>query len=130
MRERSDCIQNSEMLMEEFRMKKDITRIIVALGVSGGLAIAVFFLPMYPCGYFDGTSYAGYGYHSLADIIDRGTEWDENVVPNMADKYLGNGPYVVQPQAWIMVLYAPILLAIAFLGVELSKRDILSIAQS
>lgn len=111
-------------------MRKDITRIIVALGVTGGLAIAVFFLPMYPCGYFDGSSYAGYGYHSLADIASEGLGWDADVVPNMASKYTGDGPYVVQPQAWIMVLYVPILLAIAFLGIELSKKDILSTAQS
>ncbi|MCK5038086.1 MAG: hypothetical protein KAS16_03205 [Thermoplasmata archaeon] len=109
-------------------MKKDITRIMVALGVTGGLAIAVFFLPIYPCGYFDGSSYAGYGYHSLADIASEGLEWDADIVPNMSEKYLGDGPYVVQPQAWIMVLYAPIILALAFFGVELSKRDLLKLA--
>ena len=109
-------------------MKKNITKIIVALGVTGGLAIEVLFLPMYPCGYFDGSSYAGYGYHSMADILDRGMEWGESEVPNMSEKYLGDGPYMVQPQAWIMVLYAPILLAIAFFGVELSRRDILGLA--
>ena len=110
-------------------MKKDITRIIVALGVTGGLAIAVFFLPVYPCSYFnEGGTYTGYGYHSIADIFDRGLEWNENEVPHMSDKYTGDGPYVVHPQAWIILLYAPILLAIAFFGVELSKRDILKLA--
>ena len=93
------------------------------------MAIAVLFLPVYPCSYFDGGgTYAGYGYHSIANIASEGLEWDENEVPNMASRYQGDGPYVVQPQAWIMVLYAPIMLAIAFFGIELSKRDILKLA--
>ena len=105
-------------------MESDKINKMVALMMVIGMAVLVLYLPVYPCTYVDGDKNAGYGYHSLMDIMMNGMEWETTELPNRISKYTGDGPYMVEPAAWIMLLYVPIFAGISLFGIEASKKDI------
>ena len=97
---------------------RDIRHLAAALAVCVSLGAVTCLAPMIPCGYADAVSgrYAGYGYHSLADVAARGFGWDSEAVPHMDEAYSGSGPYEASARLWIVLLYVPVFMAIACLG--------------
>ncbi len=102
-------------------MDNDKTNKIMALIIVIGLAGLLLALPVYPCTYYDAEDRAGYGYHSLIDIMMNGVEWEVPELQNSFSGYTGDGPYMVSPASWIMLLYIPIFALIGLLGIEVSK---------
>ncbi len=96
----------------------DAKNIAMALAACIGLGALLCLAPLMPCGY-TGTAdglHAGYGHHSLADIMAKGLEWDTDTVPVPYERYSGAGPYTAAAQGWAIALYIPIFIAIVFLG--------------
>ncbi len=107
-------------------MDVDKTNKIVALGIVIGMALAALYLPVYPCTYTDAIDgrEAGYGYHSLMDMILNGMEWRSTELPNRFWGYGGIGPYMVEPAAWITLLYIPIFVGIGLFSIDVSKKGL------
>lgn len=87
------------------------------------LMMTVLFANIYPCGYwsqsqlFEEEGYAGYGHHSLAEVLANGFFWgDEEIpAPNPDWETLGP-PFYVVGYWWVAVLYIPIFIGIIFIG--------------
>ena len=101
-------------------------RLAVALPLCLCLAALVCALPIFPCGFFDASTdmYAGYGYHSLAEVASEGFSWDSATVPEPFEEYRGTGPFVAVAKWWVVALYIPIFLAITYLGLEISRGNV------
>ena len=88
------------------------------------LIIVVLFAPMYPCGYWDKAHLyqdyyqAGYGHHSLIEVVGNGWFWEADDVPVTYDNYKGDATssYFVMGLWWISLLYIPIFIGIIYLG--------------
>ena len=86
------------------------------------LMITVVLANIYPVGYWDISmlyeeeGFAGYGYHSLAEVVGNGFFWEAEDVPVENTLYRGNGPYYAMGLWWISLLYIPIFLGIIYLG--------------
>jgi len=105
-----------------------LRKVILAAAVCIGLGALVALVPMYPCGYW-GTGelyaeggYAGYGYHSLWDVLGRGFFWIEDSVPVPYEDFDGDAPYYVVGKWAISLLYVPIYAAILYLGIVAGEQ--------
>ena len=98
--------------------KQTAIRYALALTICLGLGAIMSLASILPCGYHDAATgdYAGHGYHSLAEVVSEGFEWDSQTVPNPYEKYTGTGPYIATCEFWIAALFIPIFFAIIFLG--------------
>ncbi|MDO9538081.1 MAG: hypothetical protein Q7J68_07165 [Thermoplasmata archaeon] len=98
--------------------KPSFKNLAIALTICLSLGALTMFAPVFPCGYKDAASgaTAGYGYHSLAKVASEGFQWDSASVPEPYVMYTGTGPYVVNANTWIALLYIPIILAIIYFG--------------
>ena len=98
----------------KIRWKNVIAATIISLALGALTALA----PMFPCGYRDAASNvpAGYGYHSLAKVVFNGFDWGSSTVPTLFPGYSGSGPFAVNAEYWIALLYIPMFMAIILLG--------------
>jgi hypothetical protein len=106
----------------EIRWKNVLLATIVCLGLCIILSLA----SVLPCGYHDAADgkFAGYGYHSLADVASNGFEWNADAVPHLYERYSGTGPYIASAEYWVVALHFPIFLAIIFLGVVIVRYPV------
>ena len=87
------------------------------------LIITVIFANIYPCGYwsqdqlFEKEGYAGYGYHSLAEVLSNGYFWEADEIPEPNPDWRTLGPeFYVVGYWWVSVMYIPIFLGIFYVG--------------
>ena len=89
------------------------------------LLITLVFANIYPCGYWDqaqlyeDAGFAGYGHHSLVEVVGNGFFWESDGVPEPYVNYNGDGPYYAMGLWWISILYIPMFLGIIYLGIML-----------
>ena len=102
---------------------KLVLMITLALALPLLLSYVFFTAEVYPCSYSDVDSsvFAGYGHHSLTDVLSNGFSWTADGVPHQYVLYRGDGPYLVSACAWTIGLYVPIFLGLFLLGLVIFK---------
>ena len=97
---------------------------LIGYGLAALIGLGFLLAPIYPCDYWEDTHLyvpwhqAGYGYHSLAEVLGNGFFWTSQDVPIEFDDYRGNtsASYFVVGQSWISLLFIPIFMGLAYLG--------------